>query len=455
MSLPHLKHRAQAYGGLLAHYRAVFAAHWARRNDRSLGLFNEDEAEFLPAALALQERPVSSTARWTARVLMTLVAAVLAWSILGKIDIVVNATGKVIASGRTKSIASVDVASVHALHVVEGQFVKAGEPLLELDTSATDAERDKASGDAVVATLQAARSRALIRGVDTLSVPQLPALDHVPPEQRRAEQSHLEGQYKDFRTKLDRIDGDIHRFGQALALAAQQASDYKELSRNHDVSEHAYLDKERARVELQGQLADARNQRSALIAQTKKDALDALTEGGRIESGARQDAVRADSHSKLLKLTAPVDGTVQQLTVHTVGGVVPAAQPLMLIVPQQDSVEVEAFLENKDIGFVREGQDAQVKVDAFDYTKYGTLSGKVTHVSHDAIEDEKQQDEKKRLIYSAKVLLGASTLEVDGKPATLSPGMSVNVEVKTGTRRVIEYVLSPLLQEVHESLRER
>ena len=81
MSLPHLKHRAQAYGGLLAHYRAVFAAHWARRNDRSLGLFNEDEAEFLPAALALQERPVSSTARWTARVLMTLVAAVLAWSI--------------------------------------------------------------------------------------------------------------------------------------------------------------------------------------------------------------------------------------------------------------------------------------------------------------------------------------------------------------------------------------
>lgn len=445
-----LRQQVQAYAGLWAHYRAVFAAHWASRNRQSLGFFNEDEAEFLPAALSLQERPVSSTARWTAWVLMALVVVVLAWSVLGRIDIVVNATGKVIPSGRTKSIASIDVASVHALHVVEGQLVKAGEPLLELDTSASDAERDKASGDAVVATLQSARSRALIQGVDTLSLPQLPALALVPPDQWRAEQSHLEGQYKDFRTKLDRIDGDIHRFGQALVVAARQASDYKELSRSHDVSEHAYLDKERAQIELQGQIADARNQRSALIAQTKKDALDALTEGGRVEGDARKDATRADSHSKLLKLTAPVDGTVQQLTVHTVGGVVPAAQPLMLIVPQQDSVEVEASLENKDVGFVHEDQDAQVKVDAFDYTKYGTLTGKVTHVSHDAIDDD-----KKGLIYSIKVLLDRSTLDVDGAPVTLSPGMSVNVEVKTGTRRVIEYVLSPLLQETHESLRER
>lgn len=449
------RQRVQAYGGLLAHYRAVFAIHWARRHDHRQGMFNEDEASFLPAALSLQERPVSSTVRWTARVLMTLVVAALAWSILGKIDIVVNATGKVIPSGRTKSIASVEVASVHALHVVEGQFVKAGEPLLELDTTASDAERDKASGDAAVAALQAARSKALIKGVDTLSVPRLPSIKGIPLDQWRAEQGHLEGQYRDFRSKLDRIDGDIHRFGEALVLATQQASDYKELSQSHDVSMHAYLDKERARVELQGQLSDARNQQVALIAQTKKEALDALTEGGRVESGARQDATRADSRSRLLKLVAPVDGTVQQLSVHTVGGVVPAAQPLMLIVPQQDSVEVEAFLENKDIGFVREGQDAQVKVDAFDYTKYGTLPGKLTHVSRDAIEDDKQQDEKKKLLYSVKMRLDASTLQVDGKPVALSPGMSVNVEVKTGTRRVIEYVLSPLLQQTHESLRER
>jgi hemolysin D len=133
-----------------------------------------------------------------------------------------------------------------------------------------------------------------------------------------------------------------------------------------------------------------------------------------------------------------------------VGGVVPAAQPLMLVVPKVDLVEVEAFMENKDIGFVEEGQRAEVKIDAFVYTKYGTASGRVTHVSRDAI-----QDDKKGLIYSVKVTLDKSSLAVDGKETPLSAGMSVNVEIKTGDRRIIEYVLSPLLQHHRESLHER
>jgi hemolysin D len=141
---------------------------------------------------------------------------------------------------------------------------------------------------------------------------------------------------------------------------------------------------------------------------------------------------------------------VQQLTVHTVGGVVPAAQPLMQIVPKQGVVEVEAFMENKDVGFVQEGQEAQVKIDTFEYTKYGTVPAHVTHVSRDAIEDE-----KKGLIYSVKVALDRSTLDVDGKQVVLTPGMSATVDIKTGTRRVIEYVLSPLIQHGRESLHER
>ena len=145
-----------------------------------------------------------------------------------------------------------------------------------------------------------------------------------------------------------------------------------------------------------------------------------------------------------------MDGTVQQLTVHTVSGVVPAAQPLMLIVPRQKQIEVEAFMENKDIGFVKEGQPAAVKIDAFEYTKYGTISGRVTHVSRDAIKDE-----KKGLIYSVKVVLDKASILVEGHDMPLSAGMSANVEIKTGTRRVIEYVLSPLLQHRRESLNER
>lgn len=445
-----LRLRLTAWRDLIRHYGDVFAHYWKVRQSMGGGLFNEQEAEFLPAALSLQEKPVSSTARLTGRLLMALILVLFLWSVLGKIDIVVNAAGKIIPSDRTKTLASVDVASVRALYVEEGKLVRAGDVLIELDTSASDAERDKATGDATVASLQMARSQALIVAVESLNPPRLPLLLGVPDEQRQAAQRHLEGQYRDFYAKLTRLDGEIQRYEKAFPLAAQRALDYRELAKDRDVSTHAYLEKEQARIDLEGQLTDARHQRAALIAQTRKEAHDAMTEGGKLAAASGHDARRADSHSKLLKLTAPVDGTVQQLTVHTVGGVVPAAQPLMLIVPQENRVEVEAFMENKDIGFVQEGQNAEVKIDAFEYTKYGTIPGRVTHVSRDAI-----QDEKKGLIYSVKVTLDKSSLAVEGKETFLSAGMSVNVEIKTGDRRIIEYVLSPLLQHQRESLHER
>ena len=151
-----------------------------------------------------------------------------------------------------------------------------------------------------------------------------------------------------------------------------------------------------------------------------------------------------------MRLTAPVGGTVQQLAVHTVGGVVTPAQPLMVIVPRDKVLEVEAMLPNKDIGFVNPGQDAEVKVETFPFTKYGTIHGTVTQVSSDAI-----QDEKLGLVYSTRVKLARDTIQVESKAVRLSPGMAVTIEVKTGTRRVIEYFLSPLMQYGDESLRER
>ena len=443
-------HRLAAAKDLLARYSVVFRFCWQRRHDMPTSLFNEQEASFLPAALALQERPVSPAARITGRILMLLVAVLLIWSIVGKIDIVVNAVGKIIPSGHSKVVASVDVARVRALHVREGQNVKAGEVLIELDTSMVDADRDKARGDAAVATLLAARSQAMIAAVDTLKPPRLAKVEGVPEGEWQAAEQHLAGQYRDFMAKLTRLDGEIKRYSQALPLVAKKARDFKELAERHDVSTHAWLEQEQARIDLEGQLASARNQRAELIAQTRKEAHDALTEGKRMAHDSTQDVVRAEAHSHLLKLTAPVDGTVQQLAVHTVGGVVPAAQQLMLVVPKEDRVEVEAFLENKDIGFIQLGQTAAVKIDAFEYTKYGTVPGKVSHVSHDAIEDE-----KKGLIYAVRVLLDKATLNVDGTEMPLTPGMSVNVEIKTGDRRVIEYVLSPVLRHQRESLNER
>jgi hemolysin D len=339
---------------------------------------------------------------------------------------------------------------VRALYVEEGQQVKSGDVLIDLDSSASDADRDKATGERMMALLQVARAKALIDAIDRGQTPQFPVMASVPQDKWRTEQLHLEGQYRDYLAKLQRTEGDIARYGEALPLATQRAVDYKALLLDHDVSNHAWLEKEQARIDLAGQLTEARNQRSALIAETRRVAYDQLSEGSKTAAASQEDVLRLDAHSKLLKLTAPVNGTVQQLEVHTVGGVVSAAKPLMQIVPMATRVEVEAFLENKDVGFVHQGQGVEVKIDAFEYTKYGTVAGKVTHVSNDAIADE-----KKGLIYSTKIALDKSTIAVEGKDMPVSAGMSVNVEIKTGDRRIVEYVLSPLMRHQRESLIER
>lgn len=439
-----------AWRALWQRYLGIFLHCWRVRKSLRTDYYNQQEAQFLPAVLALQESPASPTLRWTGRILMSLVAFFFLWAIFGRIDIIVHATGKIIPSSRTKTIASIDVASVKALHVVEGQTVKAGELLIELDSSSSDAEHDKAADAVAQARLQLARVNALREAMASGTSPRLPQVQAATSAQWEAAQRQLESQYRDVKSKLDRLDDEMARYGAALPLARQLAEDYQSLLADNTVSRHAWQEKEQARIELQGQLADARNQRSALIAQTLKEAHDEGIDASKRIEAALQDQRRAGEHSKLLKLVAPVSGTVQQLNVHTVGGVVPAAQPLMQIVPQEAAVEVEAFLENKDIGFVQVGQDASVKIEAFDYTKYGTVPATVRHVSHDAIEDE-----KRGLIYASKIVLARSTLAAEGRTLALAPGMSVMVEIRTGTRRVIEYVLSPLIRHQRESLNER
>lgn len=445
-----LHHRSRAWLALWQRYGRVLRHAWRQRDRRQSDFYNEQEAEFLPAALSLQESPGSASLRWTARLLMAMVLLTLLWSLVGHIDIVVNATGKVIPSARIKTIASIEVASVRDILVREGQHVRVGQILMELDATSSDAERDKAADAVAQARLQVARAAAMMQAVQQLQAPQLAEVGGVGRAQWDSAERQLQGQYQDFRARLARLDDEITRYGASFQLASARAADYKALMTDNTVSRHAWLEKEQARVDLQGQLSEARNQRAALLAQTQKEAHDSRIEAEKIIESAQQDRRRAEERSRLLTLMAPVSGTVQQLAVHTVGGVVAAAQPLMQIVPEEGDIEIEAWLENKDVGFVRIGQEVEVKIDAFDYTKYGTVPARVVHVSRDAI-----QDEKKGLVYSARILLARNSLNVDGRSLPLSAGLAVNVGIRTGSRRVIEYVLSPLMRHQKEALHER
>ncbi len=462
--------RLQALRELIERYQQHIAHFWAQRHEVTPPDLKAYESEFLPSALALQTAPVSPAGRWVARILMALLMALLLWSILGKMDIIVNATGKIIPSERSKTIASVETARVDGLFVKEGQSVVAGDLLIELDTRMSDRERDKAIGDRESALLQVARSRALLASVEAKRLVPMVGVEGVLAERVLDAQRYLESQWQDFEAKLTRLDGQIARYKRQLPLITQRANDYRVLARDHDVSLHAWQEKEQEQIELEGNLADAINQRRAHLAETRKNAGEALNEGVRVAQSSGQDAERAAAHSDLLRLKAPVAGTVQQLTVHTVGGVVQSAQPIMVIVPRQHQVEVEAFIENKDVGFVTEGQHAQVKIETFDYTKYGTVPGRVSHVSRDAIEsntrsgsgaspqvhqDETKKDLPKGPVYAIKVVLDHSAMTIDGRQVALTPGMSVSIEIKTGSRRIIDYFLSPLMQHAHESFIQR
>jgi hemolysin D len=291
-------------------------------------------------------------------------------------------------------------------------------------------------------------------------------------------QRWIEGQYQEIRSSLSQADAEIaqrnaeihtakatvERLVQTLPITRQLSADYKKLAKDLYVPQHAYLEKEQARLDQERELtvqqarvlelAEARRaaqeRKASLIAQARRELLDMQHEAEARVAAFSEELKKAEQRGRLTKLTAPVDGTIQQLAIHTAGGVVTEAQPLMVIVPSDQPVEVEAMLENKDIGFVRPGQEVEVKVDTFNFTKYGVVHGTVVSVSNDAIEDERLG-----LVYSARIQLSESKVLVGSQHVPLSPGMAIRAEVKTDTRKVIDYFLSPLQQYVDESLAER
>jgi hemolysin D len=469
--------RFHAFRDLLRRYGVAIRLAWKHRKELESPQRLAHEAQFLPAALALQETPVSPAPRVTMWLLISFAVIALLWAVFGRLDVVATAQGKIVPNERVKTIQPMETAVVKTIHVADGQTVKTGDLLIELDATVTAADTIRLENDLTVATLQAARARAFLQGMDGKE-PTLEALPAIDPERVPEARRLLESQWNEYQAKLERIEAEqakveaelrstrevVNTLERTVPIARDRAETFKKLHEQEVVSMQDYLDKEKTRIEQEGQLAaqseklkeseaalqGVMKQKASLVSETRRTILDSLHEAEQKSATNAQELIKAKQRHRLMKLLAPVDGSVQQLAVHTVGGVVTPAQQLMVIVPKDDPLEVEAFVENKDIGFVNSGQEAEIKIETFPYTKYGVIHGEVKHVSSDAI-----QDEKKGLIYSSRVKLGKTTVVVENKTVNLAAGMAVTVEIKTGKRRVIEYFLTPLLQHSSESLRER
>lgn len=445
------------------------------------------ETEFLPAALEVQERPPSPVGRFTLWAVMALITIALLWSIIGRIEIVAVAPGKIIPSGQVKVIQAASIGRIKAIHVTDGDAVKAGQPLIEMDPTLAEADRERLQSDWIAGTLELARWRAFSTWLDSgkpgdLKVEAKRAFADAALKQPESsvdlQQALLTQAIAEQRSKVATIDQSLARrradaaatenvlekLRKTLPLVTQRAESVRKLADSNLAPKNSYLEIEQERIEAEQDLAaqefalDATNaaiaelteQRQLALAEARRGALEKVEELGARVAAQRQELIKARDIASNQVLASPVDGVVQQLKVHTIGGVVQPAEALLVVVPKEHLLEVEARVLNKDIGFVRAGQPATIKVESFPFTRYGVIAGEVTSVSRDAITDEKLG-----LYYAARVRVAKSTMHVDGVDVALSPGMAVTAEVTTGTRRLIEFLLSPVMEHVKESGRER
>ena len=462
-----------AFGAVSRHW-TVWKAAWQAERGQALGSIPGGRStEFLPAVLEIQQAPPSPIGRAILWTIIAVFACAVLWANLGWIDIVATAQGKIIPSGYSKVIQPYEAGVIAAIHVQNGQLVKRGDVLIELDPTLNRADHDRASNEYRAAKVEAARLRALIAGRSTFEAPpdgdpqyvllQRQLLrDQVAEYQARAASAkHLIDQRK---AGLDQTRENISRLESTVPMEAERADAYKRLLDHEAVTKMDFLQAEGQRIdktqELAGQrkklmqdqsaLAEAEKNYRVLVSEFQQSKQMELSTIETKVASLVQEVTKAGQRADFQRLTAPIDGVVQQVAVHTVGGVVTPAQELLIVVPQEHPVEVEAQVENKDVGFVKNGQIVEIKVETFPFTLYGTIPGKVVSVSDDAAPIEKVG-----LVYPTRVSIDRSTMQVEGKQVNLSPGMAVTVEIKTGQRRVIEYLLSPLLKSINESLRER
>ncbi len=470
---------------LLGRYGAILRAAWAVRRELAGPKRLTDELAFLPAALSLQDTPAHPAPRRTAIAICALFVIAIAWACFGQIDIVAVASGRIVVSERTKTLQPLEASVVRRVLVKDGDNVQAGQVLVELDATIANADGTSVQEQLNAATVDEERAIALMAALKTGKAPTLnaglaadPADAHPKPLGPPSAATQLHAEWLDIAARLARLAAEqmrrqaeiatvrehIAKLEATLPIAQQREADIKGLAEQGFVAGHAGQDRTRERIEqerdlatqkarlleAQAALAESANTRGSYLAETTRTLSDRQAQATLKRQQLTQERSKAEQRSRLTQLTAPTSGTVQQVAIHTEGGVVTPAQVLMVIVPRDAQVTAEVVIDNKDIGFVNAGQAAEIKLETFPFTRYGTVPATVKSVTADAVNDE-----KRGAIFPAVLSLTQTSIAIDGKRITLSPGMNITAEIKTGKRRVIEYLLSPVQRALSESLGER
>jgi hemolysin D len=446
-----------------------------------------DPADFSPPLLRIQQKPAPPLAGWMLRLLVALLAAVLLWMALGRLDIVAVADGKLVPSSYLKIVQPAEQGIVKEILVREGEKVEPGQVLIRMDAALADAD---------VKALRADHDnkRLALRRIDAqLAGHPLARQEGDPPglyaqvsAQRAANVRAYENALAQEKALLSKARHDLaaaqatrEKLQQVLPHYIEQELAFEKLTRDGFAGRIMYADKRRERIEKEQDLRTQEftiHSNQALIEQSAQKIAQITADyrrqlqTERVEVAAQlekagQELAKLSHRQGLLELRAPQAGIVKDLATHTSGTVAAPGTILMTLVPEGDPLVAEIWVSNQDVGFVREGQPAKLKLSAFQFQKYGLLQGKVLHVNADATEAPSPNTRSDALngrdrpmgplAFRALIELASEELVADGKRYALQPGMQVAGEIHLGTRSILEYLLSPVQKAFHEAARER
>ena len=444
-----------------------------------------DHLEFAPPLLRLQESAPNPLGRKVLWAILILVGGLIVWALVGQLDIVAVAEGKLVPHSYVKIVQPSEAGIVKEILVREGQTVKAGQVLMRMDALITEA-------DATALATESARKRMALRRIDAelsgkpfrTETNDLSDLAREIEAQHRANRASLEAALAEERSRLLKAKQDLSaaeavrdKLTETLPHYRQQDKAYEKLVKDGFAGHIMGSDKRRERIEkeqeLKTQLHVIESARASTVQSEKKLAqIEAdyrrQLHAERNETQAAVDKlgqeIAKQAHRKdLLELKASEGGVVKDLATHTTGTVVQPGTVMLTLVPRDETLRAEVWVSNDDIGFVHAGQKVKLKFAAFSFQKYGMADGVVEHVSADAADGATNNaapatdktGKPMPLGYKALVTLKSMTLEMAGERFNLAAGMQTNAEILLGTRSVAEYLLSPVQKAWHEAARER
>ena len=396
-------------------------------------LINKDDShEFKPTLSEIEDNPASPLGLFTFWTIVALIIITILWLIIGKVDVVVSARGIVIPDGEVKIIQPLDTGSIRQILVKEGDFVKAGQALMEIDPSATEPalESSKENQQNIQLEIKRLNAQANNRPFSSSA-----------PVQNQLYSSSVSG-------LNEQLTSAYTEKGNYESLLASSEERVARLEKVLDiVSKDEYMEEVNKIKSYKAEIAKLNNKISYLKATFKTETLKELADKQKQEIQIKSDVEQIEFKNKKQSITSPVDGYVDKLLIHTIGGVVTPAEKLISITPSNTPLLIKATVLNQDIGFVKEKMPVQIKIDTFSFQKYGLLKGEVKTVSKSSF-----QDEKLGPVYEIYVTPLDQTLMVEGKKEKITPGMSLSAEVKVGKRRIIEFFIYPLIKYLNEGI---